>query len=141
MILNLKDNLILSASFYVAFVFLFSSSSPAEAVTNNLYVNYFVGEELVDVKCNDRICSNGNDVFRIDENNMIVSIIKNTHFDSELECKMVMDMYVNRIKDVGYFPLFSNKVDFGGVFEVNKKNYHASMKCDKGFMLASIRII
>lgn len=108
---------------------------PANAVSEAVQIEHFVGEEILN--CNS-VCSSSGDIVRVDDSNVIFSVIKNKHYKNEAECKSVIDFYKAKIVNLNYFPLYSKTSDFGGVFKINKDDYYAKLKCSQNFMLAVI---
>lgn len=134
--LNLAGILIVYLSLTAVFAFAF----PEKAVAKSTYFDYFVGDKLNDY-CVNNLCFDGSDIIKTDDDNIVISVYKNKAYKNEDECKIVLGGYIKKIEGSGYFPLHSTKTDFGGLFTVNKKDYHAKMKCSNNFMLAKITTI
>lgn len=134
--LNLVDLLIV----YLSLTAVFALSFPEQAVAKPHYLDYFVGDKLNDY-CVNNLCFDGGDIVKANNDNIVVSVYKNKAYKDEAECKIVLSGYIKKIEGSGYFPLHSSKTDFGGIFTIDKNNYHAKMKCSDNFMVAKITTI
>lgn len=134
--LNLVDLLVV----YLSLTAVFALTFPEKAVAKPNYFDYFVGDKLNDY-CVNNLCFDAGDIIKTDDENIVVSIYKNKSYKDLAECKAALNGYIKKIEGSGYFPLNSKQTDFGGLFTLNKKDYHAKMKCSDNFMTAKITTI
>ncbi len=125
---------------YLAFTAVFALTYPEKAVSKPLIFDYFVGE-TIGYSCSKNVCFEFGDIIKIDNDKTIVSIYKNRSYASEQECRIVLAIYRGKIERSKFFPLSSTNTDFGGIFSLGKKDYHAKLKCTDNFMIAKITTI